>query len=344
MNSLERCMTVLEHKIPDRIPVIPQDHHVAMKQYGLNHGQFHHNPELMRDSQLKYMFDMDLDGTLIGADTACLSEAVGCKVDFEDTQCPRTVSGFIEDYRQVKDLKIPDPYSAGRMPVWVEATRLIAKEVGKTHLVIGRADQGAFSLASMMRGMEDFLIDIACGEEEEGIHALLRYCNEVMWTFILALKEAGAHVVTSGDSISGPSVVNPKVYMEYSYPYEKELSRRCKEIGVYFSTHICGYTDPILEAWSDTGSDIMELDTKTDFDLARKITVGKNVLFGNIDTTLLYNGTADEVYESSRNLIECAMPHGDFILSSGCLMGENTPVANVRAMVIAAKEHGVYKK
>ncbi len=342
MNSLERCMAVINHQIPDRVPVIPQDHHVAMRYAGYTHGQFHIDPQKMFDAQIRYMDEFDLDGTLIGADTVCLAEAVGCKIDMCEDQCPRHVAGFITSYDQVKDLEVPDPYKAGRMPVWIEATRLIAEKVGKERLVIARADQGAFSLASMMRGIQDFLVDLTDPNNEEGIHSLLQYCNKVQFRFIEALKEAGAHVVTTGDSISGPAVVSPRIYKKYSNPYEKELSAFCKKLEIPLSIHICGFTDPILSLWVDTGCEIMELDHKTNFELARKASLGRSTLFGNLDTTLLFSGSYDEVYDAASKLLECIMPEGDFILSSGCLMGQNTPIDSVRAMVDAAKNNGIY--
>ena len=342
MNSYERCMTVLNHGIPDRVPVIPQDHHVAMRYAGFNHANFHTDPWKMMEAQLRYMEDLDMDGTFIGADTVCLAEAVGCQIAITEDHCPRPLGGCLKDYSNLDKLKLPDPYSSGRMPVWVEATRLIAERVGKDKLVIARADQGAFSLASMMRGMQEFLMDVVSGYYDDEIEQLLNYCNECMWVFIKALKEAGAHVVTTGDSISGPGVVSPSIYRRFSYPYEKEIARRCHENDLKFSIHICGWADPILPDWVDTGCDLMELDHKTTFELARKYSLGKSCLFGNINTTLLFNGTYDEVFEETRKLLAQVMPQGDFILSSGCLVSDAAPVENMKAMVDAAKEFGVY--
>jgi uroporphyrinogen-III decarboxylase len=110
-----------------------------------------------------------------------------------------------------------------------------------------------------------------------------------------------------------------------------------------FSIHICGRTDPILREWSDTGCEIMEIDHKTTFEKAREVTLGKNILLGNLDTTMMFNGSPEDVDEATRLLLETVMPDGDFILSSGCLLGDTTPTENVRAMAIAAKKYGKYR-
>jgi MtaA/CmuA family methyltransferase len=324
------------------VPVIPQDYHVAMRYAGLNHLNFHTDPVKMAEAHLKFVNDFDLDGVSIGADTVCLAEAVGCKVAYSEEQCPRHLAGCLEDYGGVKSLEVPDPYTAGRMPVWIEATRILSEKIGDSKLVVARADQGAFSLASMMRGMEDFLMDVVAGEDHDGIVELLKFCNACMLEFIKALQKAGAHVVTTGDSISGPQVVSPDVYMKYSLPYETEMTNACRALGIPFAIHICGRTDPILEAWSGTGCAIMELDHKTDYKLARKVTAGKNVLLGNLDTSMMYSGTPADVTEAVRSLMEDTMPGGDLILSSGCLLGADTPFENIEAMNEAAKKYGVY--
>ena len=87
----------------------------------------------------------------------------------------------------------------GRLPVWVDTVKKVAERIGNEYLVVGRADQGAFSLASMMRGMEDFFMDIAVAASDEKLkrrmHKLLQYCNDCQFEFVKALKAAGAGVI-----------------------------------------------------------------------------------------------------------------------------------------------------
>lgn len=343
MNGYERSMAVIRHQLPDRVPVIPQDSHMAARHAGYDHIEFHTDVDKMARAHVQWMEEFDLDGTFVGSDTVCLAEAVGVQIALSADHCPRFVAGCIDDYSQVKDLKIPDPYKAGRMPIWIEATRKIVEMTRGEKLIIARADQGAFSLASMMRGMQEFLLDIAIGEEEEGIQNLLRYCNECMYVFIQALKEAGAHVVTTGDSISGPSVVSPAVYEAFSFPYELDMANRCKALGIPFSIHICGKTDAIAEKWAQTRAEIFEVDHLTDFNAIRRYTVGTTTLLGNLDTSkVMLSGSPELVIEKSRELFDSVMPQGDFILSSGCLLGETVPHDNIRAMVEASRRYGVY--
>jgi uroporphyrinogen decarboxylase len=187
------------------------------------------------------------------------------------------------------------------------------------------------------------LMDVVTGEEHEGIHALLRYANECMFAFIQALKSVGAHVVTTGDSISGPSVVSPRIYEEYSFPYELDMATRCKALGIPFSIHICGHTDPILPLWVQTGAEIFEIDHKTTYSTARRLTEGKTTLLGNLDCSeVMYHGTPADVEQAARDLLQATLPAANLILSSGCLLGADTPVENMQALAESAKRYGVY--
>lgn len=343
MNSLERCLAVLDHRIPDRVPVIPQDAHVAARLAGYDHLEFARDPVKITIAQIDCCRRFGFDGIIMGGDTVALAEAVGVKIAYSPDECPRPIAGCLDSYADVKRLRPIDPWNDARLPVWIEATRLMVEKVGREKLIIARADQGAFSLASMMRGMQTFLMDVADGEHRESIHALLRYCNDCMYAFIEALHSVGAHVVTTGDSISGPGVVAPRIYEEFSFPYELDMTNRCKRLGIPFSIHICGRTDPILDRWVETGADIFEIDHKTSFAKARAATRGRVTLLGNLDCSeVMYHGTPELVERKARELIEQNLPHGEFILSSGCLLGAGTPIANMQALAESARKFGVY--
>jgi len=46
----------------------------------------------------------------------------------------------------------------------LKATRIVSTELGKRVFVIGRADEGPFALAAILRGYEQFMIDVAWGK------------------------------------------------------------------------------------------------------------------------------------------------------------------------------------
>ena len=64
---------------------------------------------------------------------------------------------------------------------------------------------------------------------------------------------------------------------------------------------------------------------------------------GNIPVTTLCTGTPEDVKEQCRKVIEECAPGGGYILTGGATMDRGNP-DNLRAVMEAAKEYGVYKK
>jgi uroporphyrinogen-III decarboxylase len=73
-----------------------------------------------------------------------------------------------------------------------------------------------------------------------------------------------------------------------------------------------------------------------------KRTIGQNAcLLGNVPSSLLNLGTPEEVRAYVKRLIEVAGKDGGLIICNGSFFDEAKP-ENVKAMVEAAKEYGVY--
>lgn len=76
---------------------------------------------------------------------------------------------------------------------------------------------------------------------------------------------------------------------------------------------------------------------------AKDIFRGNACIAGNLPVSVLCTGTAAEVKEACRKLIEACAPGGGYILTAGAGVNEGNP-ENFRAMMEAAKEYGVYDK
>jgi hypothetical protein len=82
---------------------------------------------------------------------------------------------------------------------------------------------------------------------------------------------------------------------------------------------------------------------QTDIATAKKVLGNNACISGNVPSSLLYAGSAQEVKEYCRKLIEIAGKDGGYILSAGAAVEKTNP-DNLRAMMDAAKEYGVYRK
>jgi hypothetical protein len=82
---------------------------------------------------------------------------------------------------------------------------------------------------------------------------------------------------------------------------------------------------------------------QTDMANAKKIIGDVCCIVGNVPTSLILNGTYEQVKENCRKLIEACAPGGGYILGGGAHV-DTGGIENMKAMMDAAKEYGVYKK
>lgn len=76
---------------------------------------------------------------------------------------------------------------------------------------------------------------------------------------------------------------------------------------------------------------------------AKKVLGDAACIAGNVPVTALCTGTPQDVKERCRQLIETCAPGGGYILTGGASMDRGNP-DNLRAVMEAAKEYGVYKR
>lgn len=346
MTGLERCQTVLNGKLADFVPVVPQSFMFAAETAGFRIGDICRDGKKMalshKISQEKY----DYDGCVIDIDDASLAEACGATAIFDNPNEPALIdehNPLVTNLRQFQDMPLPNPYKDGRLPIWLEATRELIDMIGERVFVMGRSDQGPFNLLCLLRGTENLMMELIT-EDVKVIRDALNWCSEANILFAKAQKDAGAHATSIGDSYAGPNLLSPAMYRQFALEHEVTLAKQVQNYGIPWSLHICGNTNEIVADMGSTGAMILELDWQVDMVEARKKVPESTVLMGNINPSHpLVHGTPKEVRENAKEIIDGTKGRGLF-LSSGCAMGRNTKPENLRAMIAAAKEFGSYAR
>ena len=343
MNKLERCLAVLNLELPDRVPVVPQNYAFCVHNCGYTMKDVCHNGELLAQCLIRTLEEFDYDGVTVDLDNAVSAEVLGAPVKFRE-DAPAVVSGsIIKNLEDVENLTLPDPNKDGRLHVYIECVRYLAREIGNDVFIYAFFDQGPFSLAAIIRGIETFMLDLAIKKELKLIHKLIDFCRQSSEIFGKALIDAGAHVVGIGDAVASPDVVSPETYEQFAFPYEKQMAENISKYGGKLGIHICGNTTSILPKLAQTGAKVLDLDYKTDMKQAMNICQGKVAMRGPIDpSSVLAQSTPEEVESKCREAIEILGKGGCFMLSSGCDIMKTTPPENIKAMVEAASKYGNY--
>ncbi len=343
MNSLERVQAVLAGRLPDRVPVCLHNFVLAAREAGIRMETYRSDPKAIAQAHLQALEKYGHDCVLIDTDTTMLAEAMGAKSDCAPDEPGRIVTPAIKSLAEVDRLKVVDPERDARIPALLEGVRLLAKQVRGEIAIRGNADQMAFDLACMVRGIEDFLMDLVADPNHPAIQRLFEVCYQSHLAVHRALAKAGAHFTSLGDSLAGPDVISPRMFERFARPYESRLVRELAADDIFTVIHICGDTTKILPYLQTYGVCGFELDYKTDAVAAKATAGARHVLFGNIDPSgVLARGSAGEVREKTRELISAWKPGGLFVLNAGCAIPPTTPPENIRAMIQAAHEFGVY--
>ena len=342
MTSIERVQAAIELRPPDRVPVDLHNFQPAAYATGLAMHEVFRDGGLLAEAMLKAWREFGHDMILLENGTACNAQACGMEVIYRDHAAPATGKPFLTSLEEVASLEVPDPYTSFPMCEILKATRILSKEIGDRVWICARADQGPMDLAAQLRGMSELMMDIALGEQEALIYALLDYARRVATRYAYALVECGGHSTSIGEAEAGPDLISPQHYRKYPWVHEKKMAEELKGRGIILHNHICGNTGAITEDFVATGAQVLEVDHKTDPSRIKQAARHKTCLLGNIDTRLLTFGKPAEVDDACRELIEIWKPDSGFILGPGCAMGPETPADNIHALVESAKKYGVY--
>lgn len=342
MTSIERVLATIEHRKPDRVPVDLHNFQPAAAMLGVGLPEIFRDGELLAEAMIKAWREFNHDMILLENGTACNAQACGVEVVYDDDSAPVATVPILHDLADIRSLEVPDPYTTFPMSEILKATRIIAREIGDKVWISARADQGPFGLAALLRGMSEWMIDIGLDEQPALISEVLDFARRVATRYAYALIECGGHSTSIGESVSGPDMLSPAHYRRFAWHYQKTMVDELRAKGIIVAIHICGNTNAILDDFVATGAQILEIDHKTDMQKAKASARHKTTLLGPINTTLLYEGTPNEVDDACRQAIEVLAPDYGFILGPGCALGTHTPAENIHALVESAQKHGVY--
>ena len=338
MTGYERITRVFQGEQTDRVPTMLHCFMPAAQEAGYTMKQFRENPKYMAESYIRFAKKYGLDGILIDMDTCLEAYALGAMVDFPDDEPARLTGPAGADLETILDgIDIKKLDIDARVQNHLEAIRLIKKEVGGDIFVRGNADQGPFSLAMMLYGMEDFFMDLMDEDMEEGIMELIDRCYDVHLRFHHLVNEAGADMTSFGDSSCGPDLISRDMYLRFSAPYHKRLKKDLSDAGIDTVCHICGNLDNILEDVADIEFAGFEVDYKTDIKKAQKAFESKSVFFGPIDpSNIFYFGDPGVVAAKTAEVLDIFSGKG-LVIGAGCALPVGTPEANIRAFVDTVK-------
>lgn len=343
LTSVQRSQIVLASQVPDRVPVDLHNFLMAAHHSGLPFPDYLQDGAAMARGQIEAWREFGHDVLLLENGTTALAEACGCQVEYLPDSAPVLIRPAIDRIEDINRLEIPDPRTTHPLCENLKSTRLVAEEIGDRAFLMGRADQGPFSLAAMLLGLENFMLALADPDQHDALHRLLEFSLEAVFTYATAQMAQGAHMTSIGESLSGPDVTSPRMYREFEWGYTRRLVDRLREKNTPLAYHICGNATRIVGDMASTGAAVLELDYKCDLPIIKTAVQGKAAILGVVDPSgVLALGSRETVVETSRQTLEVLAPGGGLIFGPGCALPAATPPENIHALIETAHRFGRY--
>ncbi len=336
MTGLQRTRAAVRGEPVDRVPTFPILLAPACQLTGVPQGRYMTDSAVMADTLLKARQMCGFDGIYVSRDNWVYHQALGGELTFpdDDESFSRTV--LLDSVRDFRKLRVPDPASAPGMTTLLDAARRVVAAAGDRYYIQANIDTGPFSLAAVLRGAQDFFMDLST-ENEADLRELLSFCTEVVVAYGKAMIATGVHAIQFGDATA--SLVSPADYRKFVLPWQEKAIDALAGRDCDLWIHICGRTDHLLHFLAGVPFQGFEVDSKVPMALARQLLGGRIALKGNLDTTFLLQARPDQVTAACRRILEEPGMERGVILSPGCGVPRMTPLENLRAMVRACEEH-----
>jgi [methyl-Co(III) methanol-specific corrinoid protein]:coenzyme M methyltransferase len=298
-----------------------------MKKTGIFFPDAHLDPEKMAELAAGGYEILGFDSIMPEFSVQQEAAALGCAVDWgSPTMMPDAKTHPV---KEVAQLQIPENLlEKPSIKVVLEALELLRKNYGSHVGIIGKV-MGPWTLSYHMSGVQDFLLWSLTDPDK--VRGLLDRLKEVTITFARAQLQAGADVVVVADHATG-DLVSPKTYQDFLLPIHQEINQR---IGGPTILHLCGNCSDRLRLFVEAGFDAYHFEWQVDAKMAVQVVNREMSLIGNIaNKNVLFGGTPEDVHKQARYSIEAGVD----ILAPECAVPLQTPLANLKAIVDAARE------
>ena len=321
-------IAMMEGRATDRLPFMPITMMFAADRIGAKYSRYAKDHRVMAEAQLRVAEEFDIDSVSTISDPAREASDYGAEVEWFDDQPPALIEthSLLSDRDGLRTLRRIDPLGGGRMHDRLQGVELLRRSVGNEKAVEGWVE-GPCAEGADLRGINRLMLDFH--DAPEFVHELFSFLIANALECARAQLAAGADYIGVGDAAA--SLVGPRIYEAFVWPYEKKLVDGIHAAGGRVRLHICGSIRRILERVAKLGCEMVDIDYPVPMLEARARMGPEQVLAGNLDpVSTVRNGTPASIVAA---LDECWSAAGPkYIVGAGCEIVRDTPDENLRAM------------
>ena len=309
MTSMQRVLTTIGQKEPDRVPYFLLLSLHGAKELNISIEEYFSDGENVFEGQVKLREKYGHDCYYSFFYAPLEAEAFGASVIYSHDGPPNAGAPFLRK-EMINDLKIPLVKESKILSKVLKATALL-KEVAKDEVPIIGVVVSPFSLPIMQMGFDKY-IELIYNERElfwNLMEVNIRFCID----YANAQLEAGATAITYFDPMSSTTIIPKELYLETGFEVAKKTISKIKgATATHFASGNCLALMPNLP---DTGTVVVGISVLEDLVELKKAADKKLTLLGNLNAIEMRHWSVEQTKQYVKEAIQKGAQGGGFILS-----------------------------
>lgn len=309
MTSLERVLTAIGHREPDRVPLFLLLTMHGAKELGLGIKEYFSKASHVVEGQMRMLEKFGHDCLYPFFYAPIEVEAWGGEVVYIEDGPPNSGQPFVSSPDQIAALTPPDVFGTPCLRKVLDAVSGIKARVGDAAPIVGVV-MSPFSLPVMQMGFGPYL-DLM-HEQPKLFWQLMRVNEAFCVEWANAQLAAGATAICYFDPVSSPSMVPRDLYLETGFVVARRMLAAIKgPVAVHTAS---GRSLGISDLLSRTGAAVVGVSAEEDLAAMKSACGGKVTILGNLNGVAMRNWTVRDAEDAVKAAILKAGAGGGFIL------------------------------
>jgi uroporphyrinogen decarboxylase len=310
MTSMQRVLTALGHREPDRVPLFLLVTMHGAKELGLSIRDYFAKAEHVAEGQIRLRAKYGHDCLYSFFYAPLEIEAWGGEVIYAPDGPPNSGQPFIRKADMIPLLKPPEIKKTPCLDKVLKSISLMKEQVGDECPIIGVV-MSPFSVPVMQMGFGPYLDTMM--ERPDLFEKLMRVNEEFCVEWANAQLAAGATAICYFDPVSSPTIVAREQFLRTGFGVARRVLGRIKGPP---ATHLAsGRVLSIINDIIDTGAAVVGVSSAEDIAQIKAVCRGKISVLGNFNGIAMRHWSAREAEDNVRQVISQAGAGGGFILS-----------------------------
>ncbi|MBJ6798763.1 uroporphyrinogen decarboxylase family protein [Geomonas propionica] len=337
MTSMERVLTTLSHREPDRVPLFLLLSLHGARELGLTIEEYFSKPEHVVQGQLRMLKRYGHDCIYAFFHASLEAEAWGGSTIFREDGPPNAGPPPLkaETIASLTPPRIADVLGLARV---LEAQRALRQAVGDSVPIIGVV-MSPFSLPVMQLGFDHYLDLIF--DRPDLMQRLMEINGAFCAEWANAQLTAGAHAICYFDPLASHKMIDPALYRRFGRP---AAQKAIAAIAGPTATHLAsGPCLQVIDDLVDTGTNMIGVGGEEELAAVKAACRGRLAVLGNLNGVQMRSWDEAATVAAVQGAIEAGASGGGFVLSDQ--HGEipwQVPETTLELIGQAAREYGRY--